>query len=696
MNIFTLLVFLAILHLVWSCPDFCTCREERSIKCQNLNTIQFKSVNDYFKSHNSSRLINLSLINCSIFDVNSIPPHVFNGLLYLDLSYNHLNDFNFNSNNLMPLLVILKLTGNHLISVQRSFFASVPNIEEIYLNYNSIFVIDWEAFRLYKLKKLFLDHNHLLAINEHILRFIPNLETLDLSFNQLVSVQSSSFFAARKLSTLDLSHNRLQRIDYDSFVPLHQLQQLDLSSNNLSVVPSGLGQFMGLRSLNFSENPLTIIHSGDFSLPMLQVLSITDCPFLKLIEVNSFLEMPNLQTLIIRNNPLLSYVSPRALVNSTSIFELDLRNNSLHSIFFPDITPSKIWLSGNPLDCECMFSNLETLDERLRDKQDLKCITGTGKSCPTQSLTPLGDQLEAVVGQQIAIYCQGRMENDRISWSYNQYPRNPVDGHHLRALHALSMQPIDQLETAHNDRTRQIKGEQLVIEAVIQEDEQDYICKLERENRTVSEKKIHLTVHKPNIKLFPIDVGSHYVALGWNSSLNIKWTVNIRLMLAVKDNNNSTLRVIQLNVLNPWYGYNVIRLRPEQNYTFCLFYEFIYNYPGVIYETCTKVRTLPSINFWSSLHPSTIIIITGISFTLFIMLCFRGFYIRFYIWHQTKQRARMNQSISGQSFLSHSVSRSETTIMDRSLHIENSNAMRMSRIESSHTEDTEVSLLDSA
>lgn len=89
---------------------------------------------------------------------------------------------------------------------------------------NGIFSIDWEAFRLYHLKKLDLSNNHLPTISEHMLRFTPNLEILDLSHNQLIIAQTSSFFAAQRLSNLDLSFNRIQRFHYDSFTPLFQVK----------------------------------------------------------------------------------------------------------------------------------------------------------------------------------------------------------------------------------------------------------------------------------------------------------------------------------------------------------------------------------------------------------------------------------------------------------------------------------------
>jgi hypothetical protein len=46
--------------------------------------------------------------------------------------------------------------------------------------------------------------------------------------------------------------------------------------------------------------------------------------------------------------------------------------------------------------------------------------------------------------------------------------------------------------------------------------------------------------------------------------------------MAIRDENNSTMRVIQLNILNPWFGYNVLRLKPEKvgNLQFTLLSQF--------------------------------------------------------------------------------------------------------------------------
>lgn len=140
---------------------------------------------------------------------------------------------------------------------------------------NKIMSIDWEAFRLFKLKSLHLQNNYLPVISEHMLRFTPNLENLDLSHNQLTIVQSSSFFNAQRLSAVNLSFNRIQQFKYDSFATLDQVKWLDLSYNNISTIPGlDLKQIIGLQSLNLSGNPFDKLVVGDVSLPMLEVCGL--------------------------------------------------------------------------------------------------------------------------------------------------------------------------------------------------------------------------------------------------------------------------------------------------------------------------------------------------------------------------------------------------------------------------------------
>ncbi|KAI6177558.1 Leucine-rich repeat neuronal protein 1 [Aphelenchoides bicaudatus] len=668
----TLLIFTTVVLVFGnaraSCPRECECNGKQALYCHNLSnaTVHSLFTNQTFIDEYTDKLLNLTLHNCSISSVDFLPISVLRNLLYLDLSFNELADFKF------P-------TPSHFM--------------QVYLDQNRIFSIDWEAFRLYKLKRLWLMRNNLLAINEHILRFTPNLEFLDLSHNQLASAQSSSFFTARRLTELNLSHNRLQRFDYDSFLPLHQLQILDFSYNNFTEVPAGLAQFVGLRQLNFSANPIDRIRSGDFRLPVLQLIVLEYCDLLSLVESHSFVEMPNIQTVVIRNNPKLKFVSPNAFVNNNVIYEIDLTNNSLPVAQFNSTSPSRILISGNPLECECMLQMIAEMDKHIIDADRVECKIKkenvdklislkefqsrySAQECSIQPLMPMGTNNEVKVGSKMSLYCAPRLLNDSLTWEdkkkgqriANQFEIKPTNSRQLSIIHAISMQPFDVLQIAHHERIQQV-DEQLVIQTVVAEDAGSYVCKVQR-NEQKFEQPFQLKVKRPEIQLYSIDIGSHYVALGWNQSLNVEWTENVRLMMAVRDEYNSTMRVIQLNILNPWFGYNVLRLKPEKNYTFCLYYEFIFNYANEIYETCTIAQTLPSLSFWASLHPSTVFLLLGFSILFTVLMCFRGFYIRFYIWHQAKARSRMNQSISGQSFLSRSTtSNANDSIMSNSSNI---------------------------
>lgn len=79
------------------------------------------------------------------------------------------------------------------------------------------------------------------------------------------------------------------------------------------------------------------------------------------------------------------------------------------------------------------------------------------------------------------------------------------------------MQPFDVLAIAHNERILH-SDEQLVIQTVVSEDSGEYLCEVDR-NGQIHKQTFELTVQRPKILLYAIDIGSHYVALGWNQSL---------------------------------------------------------------------------------------------------------------------------------------------------------------------------------
>nr|CAD2194218.1 unnamed protein product [Meloidogyne enterolobii] len=717
------------------CPLKCFCNEELfSIYCSNLSRTEVRHLfisGGAFPTQFSASLQNLSIINSEIENMGIFPR--MEKLLVLNLRGNNLEHVGMGEKSFrepsgdsirsqFPSLISLDLSENKITSISRSDFISFPNIEEINLNQNRIVSVEWEAFRLLKLKKLILRGNYLLTINEHMMRDSPAIEELDLSHNLLSVAQSSSFFAAQKLKSLNLSHNRLHRFDYDSFSPLFQLESLDLSYNNFSTIPADLRQFVALRTLNFSGNPITKICEGEIVQPMLQNLDISNCPNLRLIEQRTFSFTPVLQFLKLANNSQLQYISPYAFQNSL-LYELVISNNSLETIDNKILEqPTRLFISGNPLDCSCAEETFTNFTHKIVDLKEATCkarksqnststlpLTTIIKSlfklnqkCSNKPLIlPFGNYLSANVGEYFSLYCAPRRlnENTFLSWklpngtivqSDEQIKDTVVfniptiiqsftkDGtstwipfHKQRQRNPRFDTPTnsDRLRNIHNHQHQrervQVTDEQLRFEVIMLEDAGEYICSVDG-----VEAKLNLSVHSPSIQIKPVEIGSHYVALVWNDSLKIRALERVQLSLQIRDSiTGQTGRITQLSLYNPWHSYNVVRLRPLTNYTICLVYSLrsieansdvhntnIDSSAKLLYKSCIDVKTLEQMGFWSSLSPTTIVIFCVLIFICCFLFCFRAIYMHFYIWHDAKMRARMNQSMSGQSFLSHSSS----------------------------------------
>ncbi|XP_067274339.1 toll-like receptor 5 [Pseudorasbora parva] len=228
-------------------------------------------------------MTNLLKLNLSKNFLGSIDSNTFQNLEkleVLDLSYNHIWMLGHQSFRGLPNLLDLNLTGNALKQVHR--FATLPNLEQLYMGDNKI----TSVFHLPNISKnlttLYLQFNKLSSMSElyTILEGFPQIVEIALQGNELVYCPDDRHeVLSHKVQILDLASAGLEVIWSEGkclnvFNNLHQLQQLFLSNNILQSLPKDI--FKGLSSLFFldlSFNSLKYLPNGIFP-ESLQVLNL--------------------------------------------------------------------------------------------------------------------------------------------------------------------------------------------------------------------------------------------------------------------------------------------------------------------------------------------------------------------------------------------------------------------------------------
>lgn len=265
-------------------------------------------------------------------------------LISLDLSFNQLNNFvltpnvfqgNYAPDYYEPLksLKILNLSHNDLHSLHADLFEHLPNLEELFLNFNPLGVIDMPTSialsSMPYLKVLDLSHTGLDVIPNHLLHTPRYLHTLNLAFNQFREVPEQ-LAQSYDLQVLILNGNPIQEIR--SFPVLLKLHSLSLSymPELTSLKANSLSNLISLEEFNCSHNSkLSSLHPSSLSRMVTGDDGITRTvvwpPLEKLVLSNNALQRldgnflarwDKLQVLDIRFNPWLCDCENQWLVSS--------------------------------------------------------------------------------------------------------------------------------------------------------------------------------------------------------------------------------------------------------------------------------------------------------------------------------------------------------------------------------------------
>lgn len=196
----------------------------------------------------------LQTLNLASNALNYLPETVFLGhpnLVDLDLSNNGLSTFYLNTFLNAPALEIIDLHGNNLVAFTNALLAGLNTLQEIYLQSNSLTIVNGTFSGL------------------------SGLEIIDISGNHITSVSANAFLNCVALQVIRINDNSISSLPNNIFSTLSALRVIDLSSNYLTVLNSSLL----LGSANLVEfyarsNVLTSLTGPLISSSLLQIFDV--------------------------------------------------------------------------------------------------------------------------------------------------------------------------------------------------------------------------------------------------------------------------------------------------------------------------------------------------------------------------------------------------------------------------------------
>ncbi|KAK6100657.1 Leucine rich repeat family protein [Brugia pahangi] len=382
-----LILCLIIPQIVFSmCPKECICisEEQKVTHCDDTVLNDIPALLD-------PRITSLSMVNCTLKRLDPDILELYPDLEYLDLSFNKIDMIGVKIFKYQTKLQVLRLNGNQLSSLQMDSFVGLSQLQILDLSANQLIQLEPFSFsELNSLQELIISDNLLTILQPDIFTGLKNLQRLDLSNNRLHTIAEHLFDDVLTLHLLDLSHNNLSTIGSDTLVSLTSLKNLDLSSNsfvdlsfnglnnlqylNIShnlvqrIEQSNYRSLSLLRELDLSFNQMMELATSSFDgLNSLEILEMTNEPYLHSIKLNAFSGLTNLRKLNLSSCHILEKIDENAFEYGDRLEILDLSNCQLKRL------PQKLvaWtnlkslhISGNPLHCDCDM--LSFLPEVLR------------------------------------------------------------------------------------------------------------------------------------------------------------------------------------------------------------------------------------------------------------------------------------------------------------------------------------------
>lgn len=132
----------------------------------------------------------------------------------------------------MNQLKVLNLSSNQISRLEAKNFASLVDLRQLDLSFNSIASVEVNAFDgLKELEKLNLEHNKITKVPFDTFDSLLNLKVLILSFNQIRELSEESFTVINVIEEFYISNNQLQSIHPTIISDFEVAKIIDFSEN---------------------------------------------------------------------------------------------------------------------------------------------------------------------------------------------------------------------------------------------------------------------------------------------------------------------------------------------------------------------------------------------------------------------------------------------------------------------------------
>ena len=380
----------------------------------------------------------------------------------LNLSFNVINVIEERVFGSLAAIDTVNFAFNRLTGLNGSILFGLQNVRVLNFSGNYISEMSYHTFLyLHRLEILDLSHNNLQYLPNDAFQGLESVKLVYLHHNYLLSVKGA-FNGLQQLSDLDLSYNALRKLLNSTFADLPQLNFLQLSFNNITEIsPTFCGNTSSVKMLDLHENSLQQLGGRLFQkLPALQVLDLSQMPYLRSISFDAFDGAHSLALLNLSFNPKLSFLHPQLLAMSPDLTTLDLRSNNLsklsHVTFHSNPRLARLFLSHNPWQCGCglawiaantpdqekpMVADLDLVTCRRQSNSTAIPITEASQEmlqCNNVTLINVTDVVFAKIGSQFVLRCDYEVdETSVLTWitpgglTFHYHPFHPDATSHL-------------------------------------------------------------------------------------------------------------------------------------------------------------------------------------------------------------------------------------------------------------------------